>query len=433
MRKFYERSEEEFGRSRARLDELIDAAFRPLDETLPGDIPTVSEFRAAARRLQHDFSALMTVAGQVLDRLEHLRSTAAADLEGDYLTFKEQLENANKAQQAHSILLSDNKRLNTTQSATLQEEIVTRHAAEISAPAVARLAEVRARLSGHIADLSRILKEATKKVQDYSSGSLTAKSKREACPPEYVSAVRALIEGAGIQDAADKAKSWITNLTPEGWTDVCNGVLGIYERKVMLGSPPEPSEDLKSEICRLLLGEQRITDRGATRIYANLNDATVGALLAAVPKNHIILTYVDEKGRSFSFDKASPGQQAAALLELLLKQEAGTLIIDQPEDDLDNKVIMRIVDLIRTSKSKRQLIFSTHNPNVVVNGDADKIISLTTGEIDQRPNNNKVRIAVEEDGAIETTEIRRLITEVMEGGKDAFNLRRRKYRFGQVA
>ena len=201
----------------------------------------------------------------------------------------------------------------------------------------------------------------------------------------------------------------------------------------MLGSPPEPSEDLKSEICRLLLGEQRITDRGATRIYANLNDATVGALLAAVPKNHIILTYVDEKGRSFSFDKASPGQQAAALLELLLKQEAGTLIIDQPEDDLDNKVIMRIVDLIRTSKSKRQLIFSTHNPNVVVNGDADKIISLTTGEIDQRPNNNKVRIAVEEDGAIETTEIRRLITEVMEGGKDAFNLRRRKYRFGQVA
>ena len=152
-----------------------------------------------------------------------------------------------------------------------------------------------------------------------------------------------------------------------------------------------------------------------------------------MPKDHIVLTYLDQNGRNYPFERASPDQQAAALLELLLRQEAGTLIIDQPEDDLDNKVIMKIVDLIRTLKSKRQLIFSTHNPNVVVNGDADKIIGLTTGEIDPRPTHNEIRIAVEEDGTIETVEKRRLISQVMEGGRNAFNLRRRKYRFDQVA
>src|SRR5882757_8763305 len=66
-------------------------------------------------------------------------------------------------------------------------------------------------------------------------------------------------------------------------------------------------------------------------------------------------------------------------------QSAGTLIIDQPEDDLDNRVIMRIVELLRKSKSNRQLIFSTHNSNIVVNGDADKVIALKSAEPSSNP------------------------------------------------
>ncbi|WAP71034.1 hypothetical protein [Jiella pelagia] len=107
--------------------------------------------------------------------------------------------------------------------------------------------------------------------------------------------------------------------------------------------------------------------------------------------------------------------------------------MDQPEDDLDNRVIMRIVELIKTSKSTRQLIFATHNPNMVVNGDADKIISLTTGDKHPNPANNEITITVEEDGAIETPEVRQLITRIMEGGETAFDLRRRKYRFDKAA
>jgi ABC-type cobalamin/Fe3+-siderophores transport system ATPase subunit len=112
---------------------------------------------------------------------------------------------------------------------------------------------------------------------------------------------------------------------------------------------------------------------------------------------------------------------------LLLKQEAGTLIVDQPEDDLDNKVIMEVAHLLQVTKPTRQLIFATHNPNFVVNGDADKVIALAfSGQSDDE---NVAKISIGEDGAIETPEVREAITEIMEGGANAFELRARKYQF----
>lgn len=87
---------------------------------------------------------------------------------------------------------------------------------------------------------------------------------------------------------------------------------------------------------------------------------------------------------------------------------------------------MKIVGLIRTSKSGRQLLFATHNPNTVVNGDADKVVALQSGE--SNPSDEQVaRIQIDVDGAIETPAVRDAITHVMEGGKEAFDLRSRKY------
>ena len=74
-------------------------------------------------------------------------------------------------------------------------------------------------------------------------------------------------------------------------------------------------------------------------------------------RGHNRPTYVSS-GRDIDFAKASPGQQASALLRLLLRQTAGRLIIDQPEDDLDDSVLMEIVELVRRSKTSRQLIFT---------------------------------------------------------------------------
>lgn len=67
-----------------------------------------------------------------------------------------------------------------------------------------------------------------------------------------------------------------------------------------------------------------------------------------------------------------------------------------------------------------------------MNGDADKIIALKSGEAPVRPTDDPPRIQVLDDGAIETASIRETITHIMEGGKAAFDLRSRKYRFDAV-
>ena len=153
-------------------------------------------------------------------------------------------------------------------------------------------------------------------------------------------------------------------------------------------------------------------------------------MLTAAPEDYIAFEYNDANGY-IPFEQASPGQQAAALLHLLLNQEAGTLIIDQPEEDLDNKIIMKIVGLVQTTKRRRQLIFATHNPNFVVNGDSDKVVALAPGNTESGESSDSLtpRVSIDVDGAIETPTVRAAITETMEGGQAAFELRGRKYMF----
>jgi hypothetical protein len=90
---------------------------------------------------------------------------------------------------------------------------------------------------------------------------------------------------------------------------------------------------------------------------------------------------------------------------------------------------MNIVKLVTTAKSKRQLIFATHNANFVVNGDADKVISLTPGNNADEVSNIETRIMIEVDGAIETPAVRNIVSDTVEGGREAFELRSRKYLF----
>jgi len=121
-------------------------------------------------------------------------------------------------------------------------------------------------------------------------------------------------------------------------------------------------------------------------------------------------------GAEIEFRKASQGEQAATLLNILMNQSNGPLIIDQPEEDLDNRIINDIIRTIRKTKAERQLILATHNANIAVNGDSENVIEMVLGE----------RKAF---GAIDEPDVRDAITKTMEGGKDAFELRRKKYNF----
>lgn len=134
--------------------------------------------------------------------------------------------------------------------------------------------------------------------------------------------------------------------------------------------------------------------------------------------------YRSRPSEYIDFVDASAGQQATSLMYVLLNQAGPPLIIDQPEDDLDNNVIKEIVEEIWKAKGRRQLIFSSHNANLVVNGDAELVICC-----DYRVAGDQSGGKISSQGAIDVEEIRREITNVMEGGKEAFTLRKEKYGF----
>jgi len=128
-----------------------------------------------------------------------------------------------------------------------------------------------------------------------------------------------------------------------------------------------------------------------------------------------------------TLEDLSTGQKATAVLLLLLLESSAPLVVDQPEDDLDNRFISYgIVPKMREEKRRRQFIFATHNANIPVLGDAELIVGLTAyGEAGQ----GKAKLSPEYMGSIDTRNVRELVEEVLEGGKDAFEMRRLKYGF----
>jgi len=132
----------------------------------------------------------------------------------------------------------------------------------------------------------------------------------------------------------------------------------------------------------------------------------------------------NEMGDKIPFEDASAGQQATALLNVLLNQEGFPLIIDQPEDDIDNRAIEKIINNVWNSKKKRQIIITSHNANIVVNGDSELVICCDYNETSEQTKGH-----IKYEGSIDTENIRNEITTVMEGGERAFKLRKEKYGF----
>ncbi len=123
----------------------------------------------------------------------------------------------------------------------------------------------------------------------------------------------------------------------------------------------------------------------------------------------------------------STGQKATAVLLLLLLESGAPLIVDQPEDDLDNRFITEgVIPRMREEKQRRQFIFSTHNANIPVLGDAELILGLSAvGEA----GDGRAHVAPEHAGSIDSRMVRELVEEILEGGREAFETRRRKYGF----
>lgn len=140
------------------------------------------------------------------------------------------------------------------------------------------------------------------------------------------------------------------------------------------------------------------------------------------PEDGLLVRY-SRKGDGTDFQpigQASAGQRAAAMLAFLLAHGAEPLVLDQPEDDLDNHLIYElVVRQIRENKLRRQLIIVTHNPNIVVNGDAEMLFAFDFNG----------QCFVRTQGSLQQQDVRDEVCRVMEGGREAFS--RRWHRLGR--
>lgn len=119
----------------------------------------------------------------------------------------------------------------------------------------------------------------------------------------------------------------------------------------------------------------------------------------------------------------SPGERGTLLLlfYLLVDKSLVPIVVDQPEENLDNHTVYRLlIPVIKRAKSRRQVIMVTHNPNVAVVCDAEQIVHASI----DRADGNRVTYS---SGAIEDPTMNRLLLDVLEGTKPAFRNRRDKY------
>ncbi len=124
-------------------------------------------------------------------------------------------------------------------------------------------------------------------------------------------------------------------------------------------------------------------------------------------------------GKLRALESLSVGQKCTAVLSLILLESEMPLLIDQPEDDLDNQFIFdQIVATLRQEKERRQFIVATHNANIPVSGDAELIIVLDASQDRGR---------VTQQGSIDSQDIKTVVKRVLEGGADAFRIRQQKY------
>lgn len=147
-----------------------------------------------------------------------------------------------------------------------------------------------------------------------------------------------------------------------------------------------------------------------------LTDESLDAVWTWFPEDAVEIEFRPNNGEKWqSIQQGSAGQQTAAMLSFILSEGNEPLILDQPEDDLDNAMVYDlVVRQLRDHKSRRQVIIVTHNPNIVVNGDAELVLPMVYrgGQIQADPANG-----------LQDLGIRQTICDVMEGGKTAFENR----------
>lgn len=283
---------------------------------------------------------------------------------------------------------------------------------------IAKHVELRAELLQLYRQRSDLLGSECDRLTTLSGDLLRASISRGQGLSEVERRFRAFVQGSGVRGTRvdDLFRALRMEQDPLGTWEL---VLDELEKLTLLGEDVQVTSELTPTLSRLSFGtadQQRI--RGKIT-----SDGWLDLALTPI-RDQPVFEYRTKEKEHIAFNASSAGQQATALLRVLLAQTGMPLIIDQPEEDLDSQVVQDVVSQIWTAKKRRQLIFASHNANLVVNGDAELVIAC-----DYRTAGDQSGGKVSLQGAIDMPPIRVEITKVMEGGEKAFRLRKERYGF----
>ncbi|MDX3004078.1 AAA family ATPase [Kribbella solani] len=163
----------------------------------------------------------------------------------------------------------------------------------------------------------------------------------------------------------------------------------------------------------------KLDGRFYTRLATNDTFDLVTKIMLWFPGDLVAVRYrATESGNLIPVDQGSPGQKTAALLAVILQMGTDPLLLDQPEDDLENKLIKHLaVETLKRIKACRQVIVSTHNANMVVTSAAENILALEHGDPLPR---------IEAEGTLQVEGVKANVCEILEGGEDAIKTRYRR-------
>ena len=219
----------------------------------------------------------------------------------------------------------------------------------------------------------------------------------------YANLADELRETLGIERFEDDRRAIVQRIQPEpnlpwDWSKLDNEVANM--RRLHSGE----------------LDSWETRDRRFESALKNVPPERIDRLALYLPGDSVTVNFREHLGGGWrSLSQGSPGQQTAALLAFVLGYGSEPIILDQPEDDLDNTLIYELlVSRLRETKLKRQIIVVTHNSNIVVHGDAELVLSLDTA-------GGRSKIVCR--GGLQERRVRDEICRVMEGGREAFESR----------
>lgn len=404
----------------AQLASLQPSPDKPADEQ-----QVLNEARAAySALLASALSSLSTLTAAAKTIVEPQSDEASEDpwaaWEARYQAFQVRYNAAVQRSSSHSEKLQQLAALEARVRELTNEATRTRELLATLASADANYIAARDEWLAAQAEQDALVERECAALTARSNGAIRVGVKRHADSTAFVETLRQGLSGSRVQgnkiealgDAITKAAN--PNQT---WLQILDELEKIADH-----DPGNSPAEVRPRADALLAAG--LTSNDLDRIAHTLQPETWLTLsltpIASVP----VYEFRTRESEYIPFENASAGQQATALLKTLLNQPGPPLIIDQPEEDLDNPVMLEIVEQLWEAKRLRQIVFASHNANLVVNGDAELVAWFG-----YRAAGDESRGTIVGEGAIDIPEAREAIKRIMEGGESAFRLRREKYGF----